>query len=100
MISSRPVDIFSAITNIMAMSKPHHVKKTASRDRSGVLYVVLGDELISSLDAWISSLNTSDHDGPRWDRTSLVRMVLRKALRAEEDAKLKTSLAESDYSSQ
>lgn len=50
-----------------------------TRDRSGALYAVVGDDVIARLDEWTEKLNSAG-TGPKWARQDLVRAALIRAL--------------------
>ena len=48
-------------------------------DGTGVLYI-RDPELVTELDAWLAKLNRNP-DAPQWTRTTLVRAIVKRAMR-------------------
>ncbi len=63
-----------------APKKAKAAPKPAKAEGAGVLFV-RDAELAADIDAWVERLNTANPDGPQWNRATLVRVALKRALR-------------------
>lgn len=61
-------------------TKTKTAPKPAKPEGAGVLFI-RDAELAADCDAWVAKLNEANPDGPQWNRATLVRAALRRALR-------------------
>lgn len=69
------------------MATPKKSKATAKAAEpagAGVLFV-RDAELVAEVDAWVAKLNAANPDGPQWNRATLTRAALKRALRERGD---------------
>ena len=66
----------------MTAPKPKrtHAAPKPEATGAGVLFV-RDAELSAQIDTWVERLNAAKPDGPQWNRATLVRAALRRALR-------------------
>ena len=81
---NRKLPLLARPSMIAAMPSPKVGRKPAKKPDetkgAGALFVRDAD-LTEKLDAWVEKLNAANPDGPQWNRASLARAALRRALR-------------------
>ncbi|MFS6553895.1 hypothetical protein WHJ47_14400, partial [Staphylococcus aureus] len=65
----------------MATTKQRGAKAKTPRDRSGVLYAIVGDDVLQGLDGVLARINAQVR-GPKWSRQDLARVLLTERLAA------------------
>lgn len=56
-------------------------KKTATAPKAAGALFVRDEDLVADIDAWVEELNNAAPDAPQWNRTTLTRAVMKRAMR-------------------